>query len=247
MINRRVGKLHRRLRLRARLTQKALSVKCGVPRWKIGRLEADLIDALRFEEVERCLMALGAELEVRVNYRGAAADRLIDEAHARLVARIVEVLRGLGWDTRVEVTFSKWGERGSYDILAWHPVAAALLAIEVKSEIATVEGTLRPLDVKVRLARTVASERFGWHAHLVGQVLVLPEDRTARRAVERHAQVLRSALPATSREIKSWLRHPTSPIAGIWFISALGGEAWSRNPSSVQRVRISTSTSPHQS
>ncbi|MEP7159414.1 MAG: helix-turn-helix transcriptional regulator [Chloroflexota bacterium] len=237
MLNRRIGRVHRTLRHRARLTQKALSAKCGVPRWKVGRLEADEIDALRFEEVERCLMALGAELEVRVRYRGAAADRMIDEAHARLVARIVEALRRLGWDSRVEVTFSEWGERGSYDILAWHSGTATLLVIEVKSEIATVEGTLRPIDIKLRLAPAVALKRFRWHARLVGQVLVLPEHRTARRAVERHAEVLRAALPSTSREIRAWLRNPESAIAGIWFISAPSGKDWSRSPSSVQRIR----------
>ena len=237
MINRRVGKVHRRLRQRARLTQKAMSAKCGVPRWKIGLLEADAIERLRVDEVERCLAALGAELELRVRYRGAAADRLIDEAHARLVARILEVLQRAGWEARVEVTFSEWGERGSIDILAWHAGAATLLVVEVKSEIAAIEGTLRPLDVKVRLARDVAIKRFGWRARLVGRVLVLPEDNTARRAVDRHADVLRSALPSTSREIRSWLHQPDSVIAGIWFISAPSGTAWSRSPSSVQRVR----------
>ena len=239
MIVRRVGRIHRRLRHRVGLTQKALSAKCGVPRWKIGRLEADVIEGLRFEEVERCLAALGAELEVRVNYRGAQADRVVDEVHARLVARIVELLRGFGWDTRVEVTFAEWGERGSYDIIAWHAGARALLVIEVKSELATVEGTLRPLDVKVRLARVVAIKRFGWRPRLVAQVLVLPDNTTARQAVERHADVLRSTLPATAREIRSWLRKPESAIAGIWFVTAPGGSSWARSPSSIRRIRSS--------
>ncbi|MEP7378303.1 MAG: helix-turn-helix transcriptional regulator [Chloroflexota bacterium] len=95
MINRRVGRVHRRLRQHARFTQKALSAKAGVGRWKIGRLEADVIGPLRFEEVERCLAALGAELEVRVIYRGAEADRLIDRVHSMVVARVVEVMRGI--------------------------------------------------------------------------------------------------------------------------------------------------------
>jgi hypothetical protein len=237
MINRRVGRVHRRLRQRARLTQKVLSEKCGVPRWKIGKIEADLLDQLRFEEVERSLAALGAELEVRARYRGAEAERLLDEIHARIVRRVVELLRRYGWQTRVEITFSEWGERGSYDILAWHPASMALIVVEVKSELGSIEGTLRPMDVKVRLARTIALDRFGWRARLVAQVLVLPEDRSARRAVARHETVLRAALPATSRQLRSWLRRPHKSIGAIWFVSAPGGHAWPRNPSSVQRVR----------
>ncbi len=237
VIKGRVARLHRRLRQRAGLTQQALSERCGVPRWKIGRLEADDIERLRVDEVERCLAALGAELELVARYRGAQADRLVDEVHARLVAHVAGVLSGLGWFVRVEVTFSEYGERGSYDILAWHAVARALLVIEVKSELGSIEGTLRPLDAKVRLARAVAGTRFGWHASVVAAALVLPEDGSARRAVQRHGAVLRPTLPAASRELHRWLRHPNRSIAGIWFVSAPAGQAWGRSPSSIRRVR----------
>ncbi len=229
--------MHRRLRQRARLTQLALSEKSGVPRWKIGRLEADDLAHLRFDEVSRCLAALGAELEVRALYRGAAADRLLDEGHAALVGVVVATLRRLGWEARVEVAFSEWGERGSYDILAWHAGARAVLVIEVKTELGSVEGTLRPLDVKVRLAPTVAQDRFGWRARLVGRALVMPEGRNGRRAVERHSVVLRAQLPATSRGLHTWLRAPVAEIGAIWFVSAPDGGAWQQNPSSVRRVR----------
>ena len=237
MLNKRVGQVHRRLRQRALLTQRALADKSGVPRWKIGMLEADELAQLRFDEVERCLAALGAELEVRALYRGAAADRLLDEGHAALVGLVVDLLRGLGWEVRVEIGFSEWGERGSYDILAWHAKARALLVIEVKTELGSVEGTLRPLDVKVRLAPKVAKNRFGWRALIVGRALVLPEARSSRRAVERHSAVLRAQLPAVSRRLHIWLRAPSGEIGAIWFVSAPGGKSWTRNPSSVRRVR----------
>ncbi|CAN5762225.1 hypothetical protein BH24CHL5_BH24CHL5_04220 [soil metagenome] len=237
MINRRVGKVHRRLRMLARLTQKDLSHKSGVSVEKIARIEADLLEALRLKDVERSLGALGAELEVRVRYRGAEADRVLDELHARIVALVVAVLQRHGWEARVEVTYSEFGERGSYDILAWHRAARILLVVEVKSELPSVEGTLRPLDAKVRLARKVADARFGWQALAVSRVLVLPEDRTARRAVDRHATVLRAALPAASRKFRGWLRAPSMPIAAIWFVSQPQGRSWLRNPSSVSRVR----------
>lgn len=237
MVNRRIGRVHRTLRQRAHLTQRELSAKCGVVRWKIGRLEADMIDRLRFNEVERCLAALGAELEVRVSYRGAEVDRLIDRVHSMLAARVVEVLRQLGWQVQAEVTFSEWGERGSYDILAWHTQSRTLLVIEVKSELASVEGTLRQLDVKVRLAQSVARKRYGWQARATACVLVLPEDRTARRQVAASATLLRASLPATSRQIRSSLRSPGQGFSGIWFVSGTDGRPWPRNPSSVRRGR----------
>ncbi len=237
MLNRRVGRVHRRLRQRAHLTQQELGSKSGVARWKIVRLEADMVERLRFDEVERCLAALGAELVLGVSYRGAEVDRLIDQVHSQVAARVVEILGRYGWQVQTEVTFSQWGERGSYDILAWHASSRTLLVIEVKSELASVEGTLRPLDVKVRLAGTVARQRFGWHARTTARVLVLPEDRSARRRVMASATILRAALPATSRQVRAWLRSPSNSLDGIWFVSRADGRPWSRNPSAVRRVR----------
>jgi hypothetical protein len=237
VINRRVGRIHRALRQRAHLTQRGLSANSGVVRWKIGRIERDLVDRLRFDEVERCLAALGAELEVRVSYRGAEVDRLIDRVHSLVGARVIEVLRRQGWEVQTEVTFSEWGERGSYDILAWHPQSRTLLVIEIKSELASVEGTLRQLDVKVRLARSVARKRFGWEARAIARVMVLPEDRSARRQVAANAALLRAVLPATSRQVRTWLRFPDRSLSGIWFLSAADGRPWPRNPSSIRRVR----------
>jgi hypothetical protein len=49
-----------------------------------------------------------------------------------------------------------------------------LLVIELKSELTSVEETLRRLDVKVRLATRVAGERFGWRAVAAARLLVLP-------------------------------------------------------------------------
>jgi hypothetical protein len=237
VINRRVGELNRKLRHRARLTQLALSHRCGVPRWKIGRFEADDLSALRFDEVERILAALGAELEVRGRYRGAAADRLLDEGHAQLVARVVRLLRQVGWEARIEVSFNEWGERGSYDILAWHQRERAVLVVEVKTELSSVEEMARTFDVKVRLAPAVAGKMLGWRPVTVGRALVLPETRNARRAVERHAEVLRTALPSTSRQLHSWLRVPSGDTGAIWFVSAPEGKSWTPNPSSIRRIR----------
>jgi len=163
---------------------------------------------------------------------------LLDEGHASLVGAINSTLHELGWHTEIEVSFANYGERGSIDVLAWHASTRTLLVVEVKTELGSVEGLLRPLDVKVRLATTMAAERFGWQPLNVGRLLVLPENSTARRAIRRHSQVFDTALRARNREVRNWLENPGSSLAGILFLSSSQLMGVKRNPSAVKRVRL---------
>lgn len=232
-----IARLVRVLRRRAGLTQEELAAKSDVRRWKIVKLEAGDVDGLNMGDVERVLAALDGRLDVRAAYHGAAADRLLDERHASIVAARVEWHSRHGWQPRVEVSFSDFGERGSIDLLGWHAAKRTLVVEEIKSELGAIEGTLRPLDVKCRLAPKIAREQFGWSAVNLGRILVLPEDRTARRQVQRHERVLRAALPAGSRELRQWMRQPVGAIAGIWFLSDVQHFNGKRNPSAIRRVR----------
>jgi hypothetical protein len=143
----------------------------------------------------------------------------------------------------VEVSYSIFGERGSMDLLAWHSASATLLVVEIKSELGSVEGLLRPLDAKARLASKLAAERFGWRAVQVGRLVVFPESMSVRRQVDRHQDTLAAALPMRSREVRSWLRQPRGTLRGIWFLSDPGQASVTRNPSSILRVRASPRTS----
>lgn len=238
-----VARLARLLRHRAGLTQDDLARRAGVRRWKIVRLESGDLGKLDVDDVQRILAALDARLEIRATYHGAFADRLLDERHASIVGVRVEFHKRCGWESRLEVSFSNYGERGSIDLLGWHARTATLVVEEIKSELGAVEGTLRPLDVKARLAPKIARERFGWEARNVGRILVLPEERTLRRQVERHELVLRAALPARSREVSAWMRDPIGDIAGIWFLSDVRHLNRKRNPSAILRVRKGRSRS----
>ena len=219
-MNRRdIGRLHRILRQRARLTQEELAARAGVARWKVVRLEANDLDHLRVRDIEACLGAVGARLTIDAYFRGAASDRLLDDLHAAIVGACVRALAPIGWETHVEISFNDYGDRGSIDLLAWHAQSHTLLILEIKSELAGIEGLLRPFDVKCRLAPGIAAKRFGWQARNVAKVLVLPSERTCRRQVERHADVLRAALPASAADVRKWLRRPAGPISGIWFVT----------------------------
>ncbi|MEP7158895.1 MAG: XRE family transcriptional regulator [Chloroflexota bacterium] len=232
-----ISRLHRLLRQRARLTQAELGRRAGVGRWKVVDLERQRLSRLSVDEIDRCLEALDARLDLSVRYHGAAIERLLDEGHAALVAAFLRLLHKLGWETRVEVTFNDYGERGSIDIVAWHHVRLALLVVEVKSEVGSVEGTLRPFDIKCRLAPKIVRHQFGWEPSTVGRVLILPEDRTARRIVERHRAVFDQKLPRRSRDLRRWLRNPEGTTAGIWFLTIGDRTDTKRNPSAISRVR----------
>lgn len=162
---------------------------------------------------------MGAHARVTVWWNGAALDRLLDERHAGIVERVVAVLVSAHWQTLTEVTFSKWGERGSIDVIAGQARHRALFVGEVKSEWGSIEETNRRLDVKVRLAPEIAEERFGWRPKLLARVLILPDEMTARRIAAKHATTLDAAYPARSREVRRWIRKPVGPLRGLWFLS----------------------------
>ena len=188
--------------------------------------------------VGRALNAMDARLDLRVLWRGAGLDRLLDDGHAQLVGEVARRLRMLGWRVEIEVTYASYGERGSIDILAWHPAARVLLVVEVKTELGSIEGLLRPLDVKARLAAGVARERFGWVPASVGRLVVLPESTQVRRAVARHGAVLDVALPERGLQVRRWLAAPAATLAGLWILSSAALVGTKPNPSAVRRVRV---------
>jgi hypothetical protein len=154
-----------------------------------------------------------------VTWNGAGLDRLLDARHAHLVENGIRVIGGFGWSNLTEVTFSDYGERGSIDIFSANPAASAVLVGEIKTDWGSMEETLRRLDVKGRLAPKVAVDAFGFRPSIVGRVLVLPEESSARRIAAKHAETLSAALPDRGRQIRSWLRAPNGPLRGLWFLS----------------------------
>ena len=122
-------------------------------------------------------------------------------------------LRGLGWVVEVEVSFSIWGERGSIDIFAFHPLFGALLVVEIKSVVADSQATLHGLDRKARLAREVIQGR-GWSVRHVSRLLVIGATATSRRRVARLAATYDAALPDRGTVARRWLRDPGSAARG---------------------------------
>ncbi len=214
----RFGLSIRALRRRRGWTQAELGRRAGVSGSAISRVERGEGDRLSARALARITDALGARLLLRVLWQGEELDRLLDAAHARLVEVVLLRLTADGWLAVPEVTFLVGRERGAIDILAWHARTASLLVVEVKSVVPDVQATLAGIDRKARLAPSIARDR-GWAAASVSRVLVLPDDRTARRRVDAFAATFGLAFPARTIAVRRWLRSPTGLIAGVLFVS----------------------------
>lgn len=181
-------------------------------------IERGRLDLVSLEKVRRVAVALDADLVVVLRWRGGDLDRLIDEGHAAVVGAMTQLLLEAGWTVRVEVSYSVYGERGSIDLLAWHAARRTLLVIEVKTDLVSIEETLRKHDEKARLGGRIAADQLGWRALRIGRLLVLPSLATPRRRVARHAVVLDVAYPTRGRELRAWLRRPDREVSGLIFI-----------------------------
>lgn len=203
-----MGATARALRRRLGLRQSDVADHSGVSQSTVSRLELGDIEHITVGVVRAVLGVLDARLDLDASWRGAGRDRLLDEGHARLCGLVARELTRLGWQVWPEVTFSHFGERGSIDILAWHAASRILSVIEVKTEIGSIEDLSRRLDAKVRLAKGIASERFSLQPVTVARFVVLPDERSCRRLVERHAALMDASFPARTVEVRRWLRDP---------------------------------------
>ena len=153
----------RALRRRRRWTQQRLASSAGISASVISRIERGRADRVTVRTLIRVVAALDARIDVRLFWHGEALDRLTDARHADLVERTIAMLIAEAWVATAEVTFDIRGQRGSIDVLAFHPGTAALLVIEVKSVVPDMQAMLSARDRKTRLASEIARMR-GWSA-----------------------------------------------------------------------------------
>ena len=124
----------------------------------------------------------------------------------------------------------------------FHRPTGSLLVIEIKSVVPDLQAMLGTLDRKVRLAVGMARER-GWRVDTVSRLVVVPDDRTARRRVGRHAATFEVALPSRTAAVRRWLRAPIGTLAGILFLTD-GHQAVARHRVGAQTCRR-LNTTPH--
>ena len=196
---------------------------CRVSQQLISRVERGLGWAVKPRTLERIAERLGARLVIRLDWKGEGLDRLLDADHADLVAQLVARLEATGWTVIPEATFVVGVERGSVDVLAWHAESATALLIEVKSVVPDIQAMLMAVDRKERLAAAIAAIH-GWRPRLVASVLVIGEDRTARRRVEAHRPIFDARFPERIAAIRRLLASPGAfpegprAFRGLWFL-----------------------------
>jgi hypothetical protein len=167
-----------------------------VERGRFGRLSVDAY--CRIADV------LDADVQLAPRWRGPKLDRLLDRRHAFLQNRVVEKLIQLGWEVHTEQSFNHFGDRGSVDVLGWRPDLGALLILEIKSEITSLEETLRRIDVKARAYPKAARKERGWVPRMVGVAVVLPDATAHRNLLRRHSALVAASLPARTVAVRRW-------------------------------------------
>jgi transcriptional regulator with XRE-family HTH domain len=230
----RFGSAIRAVRQRRGWRQADLGAKAGVSASTISRLERGHPGSFSLDTIRAVASALDIRVDLVPRWRAGDLDRLVNARHSALHDLVASWFRDElpAWVLAPEVSFNVYGERGVIDIVAWHPGRRALLVIELKTDIADVNELLGTLDRKRRLAREAVAAR-GWEPATVSVWLVVASGRTNRGRLAVHRSVLRAALPAGRRAIRSWLVDPTGSIAAMSMWSFDGG----RTLAPVRRVR----------
>jgi transcriptional regulator with XRE-family HTH domain len=136
----------RAVRRRRGWTQAQLGSASRISQSTISRLERGHVGTLSLAVVERVAAALELRLDLRVRWRGGELDRLLDRDHATLGGSVLRWLAAAAWDSRPEVSFAHYGERGVIDILAWHASTGSLLVIELKTALIDMQDLIGGMD-----------------------------------------------------------------------------------------------------
>ncbi len=213
-----IGNTFRAIRLELRMRQADVGARAGVSQETVSNVECGRFGGLTVDAYCRIAEVLDADIQLSPRWRGPKLDRLLDRRHALLQNRTVETLVEIGWEVYTEQSFNHFGDRGSVDVLGWRPDLRALLIVEIKSEITSLEETLRRIDVKARTYPKIARKERGWAPLMVGVAVVLPDATIHRDLLRRHAALVSASLPARTLAVRRWVVEPAGDLRGVWFL-----------------------------
>lgn len=217
MDDRAFGRLVRAARLRRGWRQVDLEAAGGIDQTSQSRLEGGRLAGFTLRALRAAVTPLGMEVRLQAIGPPYSLREPRDAVHARLVELVAAMLRRGGWTVLPEYTFNHFGERGSVDLVAWHPRRRALLIVEVKSRIIDIQELLSAFNRKLRIVPITVRTTRGWNPIAVGHVLVVAEGTSQRRMIRAYATTFTSVLPASGRAIRAWLKDPVGHLAGVWF------------------------------
>jgi transcriptional regulator with XRE-family HTH domain len=231
----RIGWTLRTIRTKKRWRQGDLAARAGVSRWIVMRIERGRIAGVPLAKIRQVAAALDSRVDLTARWHGGDLGRLINGRHAAMHEVMARFLaRESRWVIEPEVSFAIWGERGTIDILGWHPEAGALLVVELKTELVDLNELLATLDRKRRLATQIAETR-GWAPACIGVWVVIADSRTNRRAVANHSAAIRNKLPTDGR-MGRWLHQPSGALGALSFLPYVQGTHLGAEMAPVKRV-----------
>lgn len=238
MNDQRVGSAFRAVRIRRGWRQSDVAKRARVSAGAVSLIERGHVERVSLPVLRRVAAVLEIRLELSVTLPHGELDRLMNAGHAALHEVVARYLGSLpGWVQAPEVSFAVYGERGVIDILAFHPATGALLVIELKTELVSLENLLTTMDIRSRHAASIARER-GWLARSVSAWVVFADTATNRRRVATHRATLRTAFPADGRRMRGWLQNPDGPVRAISFYANSNIGTVSNVSGSARRVRV---------
>ncbi len=237
MDDRRVGEVIRLVRREKGWRQLDVAIAAGVSQSCVSDMELGYVDALGLPTMRAIAEVLEIKMSIELRWRGSELSRLLDRDHAAIVESLVRILGSTGWEILVEWSFNHYGERGSVDVVAWHPARRALLIVEVKSRIVDVQELLGTFGRKIRIVPGLLAAERGWRPVALGRVIVVRDTTAARGLVGRHEATFSTAFPQRGADVRRWLRDPTGELGAVWFLSDTAVGDGKRDPTGPPRVR----------
>ena len=231
-----VGRAFKAVRVHLGWTQRDVSARSAVSQGQVSRIERGIAEAVSVRDLGRIAKALNVRLSLNPWWRDGDLAQLLDAGHAAIVEYVVGWLLRRGWEVLVEYSFNHFGERGSVDIVAWHPRFRALLLVEVKSRFVDVQEMLATFARKVRIVPDLVAASHGWQPLAVGRLVVAAGSGTNRRVVDAHPAIFAATYPGRTRDAQAWIARPEGSFGGVWFVSA---DVLRGNPRTTKRVRRS--------
>lgn len=187
-----------------RWSQRELSRRTGVPQSTISLIERGLGKAIRTDDLDCLLSALGVEYWLGVRGPTHLDLRPTDLVHARCSAYADRRLRAAGWRVAREVEIGGPRSRGWIDLLAYHPLRGVLLIIEIKTElldIGAVERTIGWYEAQASLA----ARRLGWRPRQVATALLVLDSTNNQMSVRAARDVFARAFPGRAAALADLL------------------------------------------
>jgi transcriptional regulator with XRE-family HTH domain len=199
-LRRRYGAELRVARTSAGIPQRELARLADVSPSEVGQVERAEIEP-SLDVMARLAAAAGGELVVRI-YPGDGI-RLRDSGQLA-VAELIGTQAHHRWRRRYEVPVARPPDRRAGDMLLEQPIEVVLL--EIETALADFQAQHRSAQLK----RASLADLAGRPVRLV--IALLDTDRN-RAAVHAHADLIREALPVSSRQVWQAIRSG-EPIAG---------------------------------